>query len=226
VAEPAPRGRYRGRRRAASSLRNRYLAILMTAIVGAGVVALGTGAALPDNPGTPFRSSAAYGDLDDRGQAARAGRGGTHGEMPTLSQPAPTIWVLPIQKYTVTSRFGRRWGLLHAGVDLGAAHGTPFYAAAAGRVVVARWNGGYGNNVQIDHGGGIVSVYGHSSRLLVKEGQQVRAGDRIALVGDTGHSFGSHLHFEVRVDGTPVEPITFMREHGVDLQQHTEAIYD
>jgi murein DD-endopeptidase MepM/ murein hydrolase activator NlpD len=230
VDRSQPRGRYRGRRRAGSSLRKRYLAMLVTAIVGVGVVALAAGAALPDNPGMPFASGATYGGTGGgdgvRGDPARASRNGTHADTPTLSQPAPTIWVLPIQRYEVTSMFGRRWGLLHAGVDLGAAQGTPFYAAAAGRVVVARWNGGYGNNVQIDHGGGILTVYGHSSKLLVKEGQEVQAGERIALVGDTGHAFGAHLHFEVRVDGTPVEPLAFMRRHGVDIQKHTESIYD
>jgi murein DD-endopeptidase MepM/ murein hydrolase activator NlpD len=77
----------------------------------------------------------------------------------------------------------------------------------------------------IDHGGGIISVYGHSSRLLVKEGQMVQAGEKIALVGSTGHSFGSHLHFEIRQDDKPIEPLAFMRLHGVDIQKHTEAIY-
>jgi murein DD-endopeptidase MepM/ murein hydrolase activator NlpD len=218
VDRSRPRGPYRGHRRASATFRHRYLAIFMTAIVGAGVVAFGTGAALPDNPSGPLQSSAAYGDLGRPGP--RAGRG----EMPTVSQPAPTIWVLPIHKYAVTSMFGRRWGLLHAGVDLGSAQGTPFYAAASGRVIVARWNGGYGYNVQIDHGGGIVTVYGHSSRLLVREGQDVEAGDPIALVGDTGHSFGSHLHFEVRVNDRPIEPLAFMRKHGVDIQKHTQSI--
>jgi len=170
-------------------------------------------------------ATAQYDDIAARTPAAvRAARSGAH-TMSTLNQPAPELWVLPIHQYRVTSPFGRRWGLLHAGVDLGAAEGTPFYAAAPGRVILARWNGGYGNNVMIDHGGGIVTVYGHSSKLLVKEGQLVQAGDPIALVGDTGHSFGSHLHFEVRENGTPVEPTGFMRAHGVDIVRHTDSIY-
>jgi murein DD-endopeptidase MepM/ murein hydrolase activator NlpD len=71
----------------------------------------------------------------------------------------------------------------------------------------------------------VLTVYGHASKLLVREGQPVNAGDRIALVGNTGHSFGSHLHFEVRLDERPVEPLGFMRRHGVDIQKHTEAIH-
>ena len=203
---------------------------MTTAFVGAGVVVLGT-AAIPDHAGDQslsFEASANYGDLGNRqmdnDRADRADRPVFTDGTRTVDQPAPVVWVLPIHNYTVTSFFGERWGRLHAGVDLGAPTGTPFYAAADGTVVLARWNGGYGYNVMIDHGDGIVSVYGHSSKLLVKEGQVVHAGDRIALVGDTGHSFGSHLHFEVRQDDTPIEPLSFMRAHGVDLQKHT-AIY-
>ncbi len=221
------RGHYRGRRRSTKPANNRFIAVITSAVVGAGMVALGVGAALPDQGNElSFEASADYNDLGSRTATYRASRGDPHtGGMSTLNQPAPEVWVLPIHKYEVTSFFGRRWGLLHAGVDLGAAQGTPFYAAAPGRVILARWNAGYGNNVMIDHGGGIVTVYGHSSRLLVKEGQMVQAGDKIALVGNTGHSFGSHLHFEVRVDDEPVEPLAFMRRHGVDIQKHTESIY-
>jgi murein DD-endopeptidase MepM/ murein hydrolase activator NlpD len=226
---PSRRG-YRGSRRATDraikSSSSRFIAILTSAAVGAGVVALGVAAALPDQGGDlTLAATAQYDDIAARTPAVdRAARSGAH-TMSTLNQPAPELWVLPIHQYRVTSPFGRRWGLLHAGVDLGAPEGTPFYAAAPGRVILARWNGGYGNNVMIDHGGGIVTVYGHSSKLLVKEGQLVQAGDQIALVGDTGHSFGSHLHFEVRENGTPVEPTGFMRAHGVDIVRHTDSIY-
>ena len=222
---PSRRG-YRGSRRATNSSSSRFIAILTSAAVGAGVVALGVAAALPDQGGDlTFAATAQYDNIAARTATAdRAARSGAH-SMSTLNQPAPELWVLPIHQYSVTSPFGRRWGLLHAGVDLGAPLGTPFYAVAPGRVILARWNGGYGNNVMIDHGGGIVTVYGHSSKLLVKEGQLVQAGDKIALVGDTGHSFGSHLHFEVRENGTPVEPVGFMRAHGVDIARHQDSIY-
>jgi murein DD-endopeptidase MepM/ murein hydrolase activator NlpD len=204
--------RYQGRRRAVSSPHGRFLALLLTAVVGAGVVVLATGAALPDQ-GTDTGLSMT--SADSRTAALNH-------DLPVVALPAPKIWVLPIHSYTVTSYFGQRWGVLHSGVDLGAPTGTPFYAAAAGTVILARWNAGYGYNVMIDHGAGILSVYGHSSKLLVKEGQQVRAGQNIALVGDTGHSFGSHLHFEIRRDNRPIEPLVFMRSHGVDIVKHTE----
>ena len=217
--ERRSRRRYRGSRRATNASNGRFIAILTAAAVAAGIAALGV-AALPDQGGDlTLAATAQYDDIAARTATTRASRAST------LNQPAPELWVLPIHRYSVTSPFGRRWGLLHAGVDLGAPEGTPFYAAAPGVVIVARWNGGYGNNVMIDHGGGIVTVYGHSSKLLVKEGQVVRAGDEIALVGDTGHAFGAHLHFEVRVNGTPVEPVGFMRAHGVDIARHKDSIY-
>jgi murein DD-endopeptidase MepM/ murein hydrolase activator NlpD len=201
-----------------SSAHGRYLAVLLTAVVGAGVVVLGTGAALPDRSDAGLSMTSADARAQDADRADRDTR-----LVAPITLPAPKIWVLPIHSYAVTSYFGQRWGVLHPGVDLGAPTGTPFFAAAAGTVILARWNGGYGNNVMIDHGGGIVSVYGHSSKLLVKEGQQVRPGQTIALVGDTGHSFGSHLHFEIRKNDKPIEPLAFMRGHGVDIVRHKEA---
>jgi murein DD-endopeptidase MepM/ murein hydrolase activator NlpD len=222
---PPPRRAYRGRRRAESP-RTRYAAVFTTAVVGAGIVALGVSAALPE-PRNDL-SLEASGNFDDvsirTGSDDRASRSRT-GSMSTSTVPAPDVWILPMQRYTLTSFYGERWGRLHPGVDLGAPQGTPFNAVAAGKVILCRWNGGYGYNVMIDHGGGIVTVYGHASKLLCKEGQLVKAGDRIALTGNTGHSFGAHLHFEVRENDKPVEPLAFMRKHGVDIQKHTEDIY-
>jgi murein DD-endopeptidase MepM/ murein hydrolase activator NlpD len=197
--------------------------------VGAGVVAIGAGAALPDKNIDDTFSLEASSDFSPLGSRqfaiGRSSRNDVRTPTSTLNQPAPNVWVLPLRSYTVTSFFGMRWGQLHPGVDLGAPEGTPFYAAAAGKVILARWNGGYGYNVMIDHGGGIISVYGHSSKLLVKEGQFVQAGEKIALVGNTGHSFGTHLHFEIRINDKPIEPLAFMTQHGVDIVKHTEAIY-
>ncbi|MGI5245554.1 M23 family metallopeptidase [Dactylosporangium sp. CA-139066] len=217
----AQRANYRGRRRQPAP-RHRFLALLTTAVVSSAVVALSTAAALPE-PHTDdltIESAGNYDDVtthsSDRASRSTSSRAG---------QPAPDVWILPMHKYTLTSMFGQRWGQLHPGVDLGAAEGTPFTAVAAGTVVLCRWNAGYGNNVMIDHGGGVVTVYGHASKLLCHEGQQVRAGDRVALVGNTGHSFGSHLHFEVRQDGKPIEPLAFMLRHGVDIQHHSETAY-
>jgi murein DD-endopeptidase MepM/ murein hydrolase activator NlpD len=221
-----PRGRYRGRRRAPTPPRGRYAAVITTAVVGAGVVALGTSSTLPDGGITATAADAnLYGDLADRTQGDRASRGDSRLPLSSSNQTAPRIWLLPLREYTVTSPFGQRWGRLHPGVDLSAPEGTKYYAAAAGTVILCRWNSGYGYNVMIDHGGGVISVYGHSSKLLCKEGQKVQAGDLIALVGNTGFSFGAHLHFEIRLNGTPIDPIPFMRRNGVDIPQHIEAAY-
>jgi len=96
----------------------------------------------------------------------------------------------------------------HTGIDLAAPTGSPIVAANDGTVLRAEWNGGYGNCVVIDHGGGIATLYAHASRLLVKKGQNVKKGDTIALIGSTGTSTGPHLHFEVLVDGKHVKPDT------------------
>jgi murein DD-endopeptidase MepM/ murein hydrolase activator NlpD len=216
---------YRGRRRAQTP-HTRYAAVLTTAVVGASIVALGVSTAFPEpRDDLSLEASGNFDDVSVRGGSDdRAGRSRTN-PMSTVNVPAPDVWILPMQRYTLTSFYGERWGRLHPGVDLGAPQGTPFNAVAAGKVILCRWNGGYGNNVMIDHGGGIITVYGHASKLLCKEGQTVKAGDQIALTGNTGHSFGAHLHFEVREHDKPVEPLAFMRERGVDIQKHTEDIY-
>ena len=116
----------------------------------------------------------------------------------------------------ITSRFGSRfhpvlgYSRFHAGTDFGAAHGSPIMAAETGVVIMAGWYGGYGNAVIIDHGGGLTTLYGHASKLNVTEGQAVRKGDVIAAVGTTGLSTGPHLHFEVRRDGEPIDPMSFL----------------
>ncbi len=110
----------------------------------------------------------------------------------------------------ITSPFGWRWGRMHEGIDLGAAYGSPIAAAAAGVVIYAGWEGGYGNLVVIDHGGGLASAYGHQSRIAVSVGQSVSQGETIGYVGSTGHSTGPHLHFEVRVNGQAVDPLGYL----------------
>ncbi|MEO0539342.1 MAG: peptidoglycan DD-metalloendopeptidase family protein [Cyanobacteria bacterium P01_A01_bin.105] len=116
----------------------------------------------------------------------------------------------------ITSRFGTRthpvlgYRRFHGGIDFGASTGTPVNAADSGRVIFSGWYGGYGNAVIIDHGGGITTLYGHNSRLLVSEGQTVQQGQAIAAVGSTGLSTGPHLHFEVRRNGNPVDPLGFL----------------
>ena len=110
---------------------------------------------------------------------------------------------------SLSSRFGPRWGRLHAGIDIAAPTGTPIYACWPGRVVVAGWQGGYGNTVVIDHGGGRATLYAHQSSIAVSVGQTVNAGAVIGYVGSTGNSTGAHLHFEVRINGNPVDPAPY-----------------
>ena len=114
-------------------------------------------------------------------------------------------WVFPANG-PITSGFGRRWGRMHKGIDIGAPTGTPIYAAASGVVSFSGRMSGYGNIVLIDHGGGIVSAYAHQSRIGVQVGQHVTAGQVIGAVGSTGNSTGPHLHFEVRVQGAARNP--------------------
>ena len=99
---------------------------------------------------------------------------------------------------------------VHTGVDIAAPMGTPIRACKAGRVVIAGWQGGYGNAVVLDHGGGMGTLYGHQSSMAVSVGQTVASGQVIGYVGSTGNSTGPHLHFEVRIGGTPVNPIPYL----------------
>ena len=109
----------------------------------------------------------------------------------------------------VVSPFGMRWGRLHAGIDIGCGYGAPIHAAASGTVIFAGYMGGYGNFVIIDHGGGMATAYAHQSSIAVGGGS-VSQGQVIGYVGSTGHSFGPHLHFEVRINGSPVDPLGYL----------------
>ena len=117
-----------------------------------------------------------------------------------------------------TSGFGVRSDPFHAGagmhpgIDLAGSYGTPIYATADGTVLRAGWNsGGYGNLVEIDHGRGITTRYGHMSAILVSPGQHIVRGQQVGRMGSTGRSTGNHLHYEVRIDGKAVNPIPFMK---------------
>lgn len=98
----------------------------------------------------------------------------------------------------------------HAGVDIDGACGQPIWAAEDGRVISAGWNGGYGNATIIDHGGGLATLYGHQSSIAVSSGAHVSRGQTIGYVGTTGYSTGCHLHFEVRINGSPVDPVPYL----------------
>jgi peptidoglycan DL-endopeptidase CwlO len=110
----------------------------------------------------------------------------------------------------VVSPFGMRWGRLHAGVDIAVPSGTAVRAAASGRVAIAGFVGGYGNYTCVQHGGGIATCYAHQSSIGVSVGQTVSQGQVIGSSGCTGHCLGPHVHFEVRVNGTPVDPMGYL----------------
>jgi len=114
-------------------------------------------------------------------------------------------------KGRISSRFGPRWGRMHEGLDIAVNVGTQVRAAADGVVRFAGWNGGYGYLVVVDHGRGIETRYAHNSRILVKRGQRVSRGQVLALSGSTGNSTGPHVHFEIRQNGKPVDPLKYLR---------------
>ncbi|MGB9840517.1 peptidoglycan DD-metalloendopeptidase family protein [Thermovenabulum sp.] len=113
---------------------------------------------------------------------------------------------------SITSPYGKRGRDYHEGIDIGASLGSPVAASNSGVVVFAGRNGAYGNLIIIDHGGGIQTYYAHLSKILVSEGQRVEKGSVIGRVGSTGRSTGPHLHFEVRINGTPKNPITYLNK--------------
>jgi murein DD-endopeptidase MepM/ murein hydrolase activator NlpD len=122
-------------------------------------------------------------------------------------------WVFPVNG-PITGAFGeQRPGHIHAGIDFGVPEGTPIHAADAGKVVLMQGtgsSGGYGNYTCIQHGGSLTSCYAHQSRFGTSMGASVRQGQVIGYVGNTGHSFGAHLHFEARVNGAPVQPLGYL----------------
>jgi murein DD-endopeptidase MepM/ murein hydrolase activator NlpD len=148
------------------------------------------------------RVSAALGAQIQAAQAASS-------YSPPSSAPSSSGFIWPVNG-PVVSPFGMRWGRMHTGIDIGVSYGTPIHAAAAGQVIYAGWMDGYGNLVFIDHGRGISTGYAHQSSIAVSNGQSVAQGQVIGYVGCTGHCFGPHLHFEVRVNGSPVDPLGYL----------------
>ena len=149
------------------------------------------------------------------GGGGGGGGGGAAPAAPAAPAPAGPVrqgsgtFIWPVSG-TLTSPFGYRWGRLHAGVDIGAAEGTPIHAADSGRVVLAAYTGGYGNYTCISHSASLSTCYGHQSRYATSAGASVSKGQVIGYVGNTGNSFGAHLHFEVRVNGNPVDPMGYL----------------
>lgn len=137
--------------------------------------------------------------------------------------------MVPVKNYRGSSSYGQRVDpfngrlAMHAGADMAGSHGEPIYAAANGRVERAGVMNGYGIMAEIDHGKGIETRYGHMSKILVKPGQMVRQGDMIGRMGSTGRSTGTHLHYEVRIDGRAVNPKPFLEASSFVLAAQGEA---
>lgn len=138
-------------------------------------------------------------------RAARSGEDRPMGALPRLSRPVDG---------RITSRFAMRDGRLHEGIDIAQREGTPVRPAMPGVVLLADELPGYGRVVVIDHGGDVATVYGHLSSVDVAAGVRAEPARPIGAVGTTGRAFGAHLHFEVRFDGTAVDPLVFLAESG------------
>lgn len=127
-------------------------------------------------------------------------------------------WVMPVKGAEFTSGFKMRWGRMHEGDDLACPTGTPIVAMSSGVVIFTGWYGGGGNTTKIRYWDGTVSYYEHQSRIVATVGQIVKPGDLVGYVGNTGHSFGSHLHLEIHPAGdeTPaIDPHPWMTQHGL-----------
>ena len=159
--------------------------------------------------------------MDQIGQGIPAERG-------TMSVPS----MKPVANLEFTSLYGvrsdpfRGTAAMHAGVDIPGPVGTPIYATADGVVGRSGWVGGYGNLVELEHGKGLQTRYGHMSKLMVAPGTRVARGQVIGLMGSTGRSTGSHLHYEVRMDGSAVNPVPYMQtaQYASNMQQRANAV--
>jgi murein DD-endopeptidase MepM/ murein hydrolase activator NlpD len=117
----------------------------------------------------------------------------------------------------LTSTYGARGGSIHYGIDIANSIGTPIHSAMAGEVIDSGPASGFGLWVRVQHAGGLITVYGHINESLVNVGQQVAAGEQIATIGNRGQSTGPHLHFEVHQDGSKIDPLPWLRGHGVNI---------
>jgi murein DD-endopeptidase MepM/ murein hydrolase activator NlpD len=228
--------RYRGRRRVPAPPRSRYAYVGAAAFVGAGVVAMGAASNLPDakavNPtvlkhlqNASVTSDELANRAEDSERANRSARGSNATAKLSDEQAEAEAWFLPLDDYTFTSPYGVRFGKLHAGIDLAAPEGTAYKAVHAGVVTSAGYSGGYGYSITIKQDDDIEVIYAHSRRLLVHEGDTVKAGQVIGEVGNTGYSYGTHLHIETHVKGEPTDPIPLLRYHGVDVKLKIESVY-
>jgi murein DD-endopeptidase MepM/ murein hydrolase activator NlpD len=211
--------------------------VITSAFVGAGVVALGAASNLPDakavSPNILKGLESAHVASDALTNRAGADHAASRSEdRSTVSktkvsadQAAADVWLLPLDDYTFTSPYGVRWGKLHAGIDLADPEGTPYKSIHGGTVTQAGYMGGYGYAITVRNTDGTEVIYAHSRRLLVSVGDVVKAGQILGEVGNTGASYGTHLHLEIHVNGQPTDPVPFLRERGVDIQLQVESVY-
>jgi murein DD-endopeptidase MepM/ murein hydrolase activator NlpD len=161
-------------------------------------------------------TAALQGRVEEQARAARDAKRKVAAEAKAVR--ANHRWVRPIHSWHITSGFGWRWGKTHDGIDLGAATGTPLYAMSKGTVIGSFYDASFGNKLEIKYWDGSISWYGHLSRRIAEKGDTVLPGELVGLVGDTGHSFGSHLHLELQkttVNDSPVDPMPWLRLHGL-----------
>lgn len=173
---------------------------------------MGVAYELPEAVGGPFEASE-EGDATFR-ELFASWKKLDHLQEGTIAVPSD----MPVKGSALTSSFGTRTDpfkkrrAMHPGIDLAGPIGTPIHVTADGTVLRAGYNrGGYGNLVEVDHGNGIVTRYAHMSKILVSKGDTVSRGQLVGKMGSTGRSTGSHLHYEVRIDGKPVNPLPFMK---------------
>lgn len=171
-------------------------------------------AEVPMNGRTLLAATAAKGRVATI-QATRAARA----RQIALIEAARPKWLPPLPKgsYRISSSYGPRWGTTHGGLDMAAPFGTPIFAVADGVVLEPVGMNGYGNVAVIELADGTITLYAHSSKLLVEPGERIKAGQLIALVGSTGFSTGNHLHLEVResLRGPQIEPVSWLADRGV-----------
>jgi murein DD-endopeptidase MepM/ murein hydrolase activator NlpD len=200
--------------------------VVTTAFIGASAAGLITQFALPHGTVDPSALAAVRGGVPadfDRQQAAadRASRSDPEAQINNeLNQadPAAQLWLLPMKGgYQVSEGYGPSGTVIRHGYELEAPEGTPFMASHGGVVTLARYNGALGYTITLDLGKGTTVVYGHAGKLLVHEGQRVTAGTVIGTVGDTGMSWGPCLYFAIEVNGKAVNPATYLRQFGLDL---------
>lgn len=146
-------------------------------------------------------------DESDRIRGNLAAIAARHAVMARGTSAQGYIWPL---NGAITSPYGPRWGRMHTGIDIDGYTGQPIVASKEGTVVLAEYYSGYGNAVVIDHGGGYATLYGHMSRFATHNGAHVEQGEIIGYVGCTGSCTGDHLHFEVRINGDPVDPMPYL----------------